>query len=200
MKLSILPDAHNDKPGVTETLRLSRNKIMADKSPARNVVQRIAMMCEFMGHPAIKTAVEQAVPVTVPPAPGALGFDIPLWVGLGMVGLWAALDGFADRAGLKKTECTTCGSKVCIATRFACYTQENEGQSLKELEDLRHLYAHNYAGEADDEYFGRNRHVLGRGVATPLTCGTIFDGRRASLDLPHLRLYSRTVQNVLERI
>jgi phosphate/sulfate permease len=32
--------------------------------------------------------------------------------------------------------------------------------SLGELEDLRQLYAHNYAGEADDVYFERRRHVL----------------------------------------
>jgi hypothetical protein len=113
---------------------------MTDTNPARalNVVQRMVMMCAFFDHTAIKTAVEQAVPVTMPRAPGALGFDIPLWVGLGMVGLWAALDGFADRAGLKKPTCTTCRMR-CIPTRFASYTQGNESQSLKELEDLRHL-------------------------------------------------------------
>jgi hypothetical protein len=174
---------------------------MTDTNPSRalNVVQRVVMMCDFFDHAAIKTAVEQAVPVTMPRAPGALGFDIPLWVGLGMVGLWAALDGFADRAGLKKPTCTTCRMR-CIPTRFASYTQGNESQSLKELEDLRHLYAHNYAGEADDEYFKiRTRHVLQRGFATQLTCGAAFDGRRPWLDLPHLRMYSCTVQSVLER-
>ena len=72
---------------------------------------------------------------------------------------------------------------------------------LKELEDLRHLYAHNYAGEADDEYFNpnRKRHALAYGVAKPLTSGTQFDGRRLSLDLLHLRKYARTAQSVLER-
>jgi len=157
------------------------------------------MMCDFFDHTAIKTAVEQAVPVTMPRAPGALGFDIPLWVGLGIVGLWAALDGFADRAGLKKPTCTTCRMR-CVPTRFASNIQGNEGQSLKELEDLRHLYAHNYAGEADDEYFKiRTRHALQRGVTTQLTCGATFDGRRPWLDLPHLRMYACTVQSVLER-
>jgi len=166
---------------------------------AISVVKRVVMMCDFIEHPAIKTAVEQAVPVSMPPLPGALGFDISLWVGLGMVGLWAALDGFADRASLKRLRCSTCG-RACIPTRFACYTQDDEEQSLKELEDLRHLYAHNYAGEADDKYFNYARHVLNCGIATQLTCGAQFDGRRASLGLPDLRTYSRTVQSVLERL
>jgi hypothetical protein len=173
---------------------------MADTSAARAlaVVQRVVMMCDFIDHPDIKTAVDRAVPVTMPRTPGALGFDITLWVGLGTVGLWAALDGFAERAALKQPKCTTCKTR-CIPIRFACYTQGNEGQSLKELEDLRHLYAHNYAGEADDKYFGRTRHVLYCGVATQLTCGAEFDGRRPQLDLSHLRMYSRTVQSVLTR-
>jgi Pentapeptide repeats (8 copies)/TIR domain len=72
---------------------------------------------------------------------------------------------------------------------------------LKELEDLRHLYAHNYAGEADDEYFSpsRPRHVLQRGVPVKLTCGAEFDGRRPSLNLHHLRAYALTVKGILER-
>jgi hypothetical protein len=81
--------------------------------------------------------------------------------------------------------------------RFAGYTQGNEGQTLEELEDIRHLYAHNFAGEADDEYFARRRHVLKSGFPVQLTCGAQFDGRRLQLDLPHLREYSRTVKRVL---
>ena len=34
--------------------------------------------------------------------------------------------------------------------------QTSDVQALKELDDLRHLYAHNYAGEADEEYFSRS--------------------------------------------
>ena len=84
--------------------------------------------------------------------------------------------------------------------RFAApYIQGNEGHTLEELEDVRHLYAHNFAGEADDEYFGRKRHVLKSGVPVKLSCGAQFDGRRLQLDLPHLRMYSRTVQSVLQR-
>jgi len=99
---------------------------------------------------------------------------------------------------LSSPKCVTCGNR-CMPERFATYTQGNGGQTLEELEDFRHLNAHNYAGEADDEYFGRRRHVLKSGVPMQLTCGAQFDGRRLQLDLPHLRMYSCTVQNVLQR-
>jgi hypothetical protein len=121
---------------------------MTDLSPARalNVVKRVEMMCDFMENPAIVNAVANAVPVSMPGLPGALGFDIPLWVGLGTVGIWAALDEFAKRAGLHGEKCPTCRAR-CMPTRFvAPYVQGTDGQSLRELEDLRHLYAHNYAG------------------------------------------------------
>ena len=81
----------------------------------------------------------------------------------------------------------------------APYIQGNDGKSLEELEDLRHLYAHNYAGEADNKYFDYSRHVLKRDVPAQLTCGAQFDGRRLHLNLSHLRMYSRTVQSVLRR-
>ncbi|HUZ91801.1 MAG TPA: hypothetical protein VMU78_07875 [Methylocella sp.] len=168
---------------------------MADTNPARalNVVRRIEAMCDFLEHPTITTAIEQHVPGSMPRAPGALGFDIPLWVGLGTVGLWAALDAFSERAALPN-------HKKCMPERFSApYIQGTDGQSLKELDDLRHLYAHNYAGEADDEYFRHTRHVLKPDVPVPLTCGATFDGRRLGLDLPHLRAYSRTVIRVLQR-
>jgi hypothetical protein len=156
-------------------------------------------MCNFLEHPVITTAIEQHVPVSMPRAPGALGFDIPLWVGLGTVGLWAALDAFSERADLPRPRCAVCGKK-CMPARFAALDiQGTDGQSLKELEDLRHLYAHNYAGEADDEYFRHTRHVLKPDVPVQLTCGATFDGRRLGLDLSHLRAYSRTVIRVLQR-
>lgn len=174
---------------------------MADTNPARAiaVTKRIEMMCDFMEKPAIRTAVEQAVPVTMPRAPGALGFDIPLWVGLGLTGFWAALNAFSERAGLSSPNCTICGRSSCIWAQFAPYAQNNnEKASLEELEDLRHLYAHNYAGEADDEYFARKRHVLNRGAIT-LTCGAQFASGRVYLDLQHLRMYAKIVQSILQR-
>jgi hypothetical protein len=68
---------------------------------------------------------------------------------------------------------------------------------LGELEDLRQLYAHNYAGEADDVYFERRRHVLAPS-RIELTCGAEFNGRQARLDLSHLRAYCGIARRVLE--
>jgi hypothetical protein len=175
---------------------------MTDRNPERalRVAEQVVKMCDFLEHSIITVAINNGVPVSMPRTPGALGFNIPLWVGLGTVGLWAALDAFAKRAGLTKTQCGSCKSRNCIRSRFAQYVQGNEGQVLGELEDLRHLYAHNYAGEADDAYFDhKQRHVLERGVSATLTCGALFDGRGVQLDLPHLRAYGRTVQSVLMR-
>lgn len=115
-------------------------------------------------------------------------------VGLGTVGLWAALDGFAERAALPASSCPICGGRSCIPARFANHVQGSEGRSLEELEDLRHLYAHNYAGEADDVYFTRPRHLLTRNAVADLTCGAQFDGRRVQLELSHLQFYSSTVK------
>src|SRR5947209_14097115 len=137
--------------------------MMADENPGRalGMVRRVEQMCEFIEHPAIKAAAAGATPVTMPREVGALGFDIPFWAGLGTVSLWAALDAFSERAGLGGgATCGTCKSRNCIVARFS-RVQGTDRASLGELEDLRHLYAHNYAGEADDKYFGQKpRHVL----------------------------------------
>jgi hypothetical protein len=68
---------------------------MADKNPAQAItmIKRIEMLCDFMENPAVVKAVQDAIPFTgITRDPGALGFDIPQWAGLGTVGIWAALD------------------------------------------------------------------------------------------------------------
>jgi hypothetical protein len=190
---------------------------MGDESPARAIdqVRRIKEMCDFLELPAIKTAVEQSVPVSMPADPGSLGFDIPFWVGFATVGLWAALDAFAERAGLQ-SKCSTCKRK-CIVAAYTTKFRGAERRTFAELEDLRHLYAHNYGGVADEKYFKwrrQRRHVLKGGVRVELSCGAIFDGWRLcreddsarpdlnlqyALNLNDLRMYSHTVRTVLER-
>jgi hypothetical protein len=173
---------------------------MANTNPAQaiNLVKRVEMMCDFLEHPIITQAIENGVPVTMPRLPGALGFDIPLWVGLGTVGLWAALDAFSERAAIPRTKCAIC-NRICIRGRFGPYARDNEESILGELDDFRHLYAHNFAGEADAVYFNKERHALKSGSTVQLTCGVQFDGQRVQLDLPQLRFYSKTVQHILER-
>lgn len=174
---------------------------MADRNPGRalEVVRLVEMMCDFIESPATRTAVDQFVPVTMPRDVGSLGFDVPLWAGLGTVGLWAALDAFAERADLPAVVCTVCNRRSCIQSRFVKHIHSNERVVLAELEDLRHLYAHNYAGDADDEYLARPRHVLRGGAIVKLTCGAQFDGRRIRLTLSGLRAYVNNVRDVLTR-
>jgi hypothetical protein len=57
-------------------------------------------------------------------------------------------------------------------------------------------------GRADDEYFNhgrKRRHVLVRNTVVQLICGAQFNGQQVHLDLPHLQIYSRTVEHVLKR-
>jgi hypothetical protein len=170
-------------------------------APAINIAKRIAMIRDFFENPVIKAAIQNAIPHnTLTRTSGAVGFDIPLWGGLGIVGLWSALDAFAERASLNKTRCSICGRKLCVSSRFAHKIHDSdEGQIIQELDDLRHLYAHNYAGDADNEYFQFCRHVLIPDKPAQLASGAKFNGRQVSLDLPHLQIYSQTVQNILER-
>src|SRR5262245_38693748 len=198
---------------------------MADANSAQaiNQVKCIVGMCDFFDNPSIRNAIDQSVPVSMPPEAGALGFDIPLWVGLGMVGLWAALDAHAERAGLQ-SKCSHCGRK-CIVSAYTPKLHGAERQAFAELEDRRHLYAHSYAGVADEKYFDRrSRHVLKPGARVELIGGAIFDGWRLcrkdgsarpdvtrsnpksprlspqyALNLSDLRKYAHTVQNVLGR-
>jgi hypothetical protein len=137
-------------------------------------------MCNFLKNPIITQAIENGVPVTTPRLPGALGFDVPLWVGFGMVGIWAALDALAERAGLPGANCELCQGRTCIRARFDDRLQDNEERSsFAEIEDIRHLYAHNFAGHADEQYFSRPRHVLARGTQTELASGAEFNGERS---------------------
>jgi hypothetical protein len=61
-------------------------------------------------------------------------------------------------------------------------------RALKELEDVRHLFAHNHAGRADTVYFKKKkRHVLDSGVSVSLSSAALFDGANISLTAAHLR-------------
>jgi len=168
--------------------------------PALGTISRIKMMPDLMQHAAVKEAVANSVPVTMPPEPGAMGFVIPMWVGLGTVGIWAAMEAFSDRAALPKTKCPTCSRRSCILGRFNGFIQNKEGDTLAELDDFRHLYAHNFAGYADVEYFNRPRHVLALGNPTKLTCGTDFNGQQLLLGLPDLQFYSDIAIAVISRV
>jgi hypothetical protein len=80
-------------------------------------VSRIAQLCDFLAHPGMQVALG-SVPVSMPHDVGSLGFDTPLWVGLGIVGLWSALDAFAERAGIPATKCLACDRSNCLSARL----------------------------------------------------------------------------------
>ena len=91
--------------------------------------------------------------------------------------------------------------KSCIRSRFEAKSSSADLTSLGELDDLRHLHAHNYAGEADDKFFGHRhrRHVLVGRTSVSLSCGAIFDGVRVNLAAEHLRFYAAVARRALER-
>ena len=170
----------------------------ADVSRGLNQVYRIASLCNFLEHPRIKAAADQSVPVTMPPDRGSLGFDTPLWIGLGIVGLWAALDAYAERSGLNVSKCPACGGRTCLVRRFKL--DASGSKVVGELEDLRHLFAHNFAGHADAQYFSKKgRHVLISGTSYPLSSGALFDGTNIQLGAPQLRYYAKESAQILKR-
>jgi hypothetical protein len=166
-------------------------------------VDRIAQLCDFLAHPGVQAALDHSVPVSMPYDVGSLGFDTSLWVGLGIVGLWSALDAFADRAGIPTTKCPACGGPNCLSSRLTSTSKLNaaDGRALNELEDVRHLFAHNYAGRADAVYFGaKKRHILSSGVSVSLSSGAIFDGAHISLNATHLRYYAAQSREIIGRL
>jgi hypothetical protein len=179
---------------------------MADKNSALSMVACVEQMPSFIEHPVLNKALDD-IPISMLRAVGSLGLDTPLWAGLGLVGLWAALDAFAERESLPKSKCPTCCAWGCIWHRYTDWAKQNNCTAqipttdLEELEDLRHLYAHNYAGDADAKYFsfvrGR-RHILKEGSYIILTSGAIFNGRKLQIELHHLRTYADTAKNVLK--
>jgi len=140
----------------------------------------------------------------MPPDVGSLGFDTHLWVGLGMVGLWSALDAFAEREGIAPERCSVCDRKNCLSSRLANTGKLNPGDesALKEMEDVRHLFAHNYSGRADSVYFNpkRKRHVLNSGVSVSHSSGAIFDGETIALSAEHLQYYAKQSRDIIGKL
>ena len=171
-------------------------------------VDRIEQLCDFLAHPGMQAALDHSVPVSMPHDVGSLGFDTPLWVGLGIVGLWSALDAFAQRAGIPATKCPACDGLNCLSSRLTSTSKLNaaDERALKELEDVRHLFAHNYAGRADAMYFTRKngkkwkRHVLDSRVSVSLSCGAMFDGENISLTGTHLRYYAGQSREIIGKL
>jgi len=173
-----------------------------DYAIAISQVERIAKLCDFLDHPGLQAAIKSNVPVTMPQTPGALGFDADIWLGLGTVGLWAALDAYAERSGVQPNKCATCSRKFCLSSRLACTGKltPSHCMALGELEDVRHLFAHNFSGQADAAYFKWPRHVLCPAKHCTLSSGATFDGATIKLQPPNLRYYACHAREALTRI
>jgi hypothetical protein len=171
-------------------------------SLATSQIKRIEMLCDFLEHPALVSVASSASPVTMPPTVGSMGFDVPTWVGLGIVGLWAALDAYAERSNLR-AKCVICSRSGCLVGRLNAKGQvpARLTRSLEEIEDLRHLFAHNFSGRPDPAYFKRKtRHAPASERFSTLTCGASFDGERVDLWGKELRHYAQCAREVLEAI
>ena len=74
-------------------------------------------------------------------------------------------------------------------------------RALKELEDVRNLFAHNYAGRADAVYFRKKkRHILDSGVSVSLSSGAMFDGANISLNAAHLQYYAGQSREIIGKL
>ena len=171
----------------------------APLSLATSQVNRISMLCDFLSHPKLIAAAQSASPVTMPQTVGSMGFDASLWVGLGVVGLWSALDAYLERSAVVASKCTICDRRTCIHGRLVGHHQAAllPLRVLEELEDLRHLFAHNFSGLVDADYTARKRHVLGQAQPVPLSCGVSFTGLWLVLDAAALKHYASRVSETL---
>lgn len=168
-------------------------------SLAASQVNRIAMLYDFLRQPSLAAAAQSASPVTMPPTLGSMGLDVPLWVGLGTVGLWSALDAYLERMGVGGTLCPVCGRATCIYGRLCTHNNASAMplRALEELEDFRHLYAHNFAGHVDADYLLRKRHVLTGAQPVALSCGQLFNAPSLTLEPTALKHYAARVSETL---
>jgi hypothetical protein len=171
----------------------------APSSLAANQVHRIQSLCGFLRNPAVVAAAQSSSPVSMPPTIGSMGFDVPLWVGLGVVGLWASLDAYLERTTNKQAKCAICSSRTCIFHRLHRHPNFSAmpSQAIAELEDLRHLFAHNFAGVADAAYMIRTRHVIRAPLPVTLSCGASVSGDALALPPSALQHYASRVSETL---
>jgi hypothetical protein len=121
----------------------------------------------------------------------AAGIDPDLWYGLGIVGVWAAIDAFGERKTGKHGQ----------LQRFKNGVAAGQGKILSELDDLRSLFAHNFAGVADHKYLTHSRRsCLKLGQPYRLSCGYPFNGHEdecIKLALSDLKYYIGQAREIL---
>jgi hypothetical protein len=122
----------------------------------------------------------------------AAGVDPDLWYGLGIVGVWAAMDACGEREHL---------AKGGLRQRFGSKGDAEQDAILDELDDLRNLFAHNFAGVADQQYLADPRRLrLRANEPYPLSCGYQFKGlagERVALTLAHFKYYIAQARDII---
>jgi hypothetical protein len=121
------------------------------------------------------------------------GLHTEAWHGLGIVGLWAAIDAYCERVSHKGAIVAMLDSKLSAVLPADLLA------ICAELDDLRNLYAHNFAGHADAKYFDRKRYALAPGQALDLASGAKFDGttNTVHVDINHLEFYCERARDIL---
>lgn len=160
---------------------------MTASSQALKQLDQIESFCDFCDRLPLP-------PVTLPPDPvRAAGLDPDIWHGLGIVALWAAIDAFVERKlppGISRPP----------VNGLSCYLPPNLDLIAKELDDMRHLYAHNFAGVADTTYFERHRNCFQASTPYSLSSGNRFDGHQLTLTLSDLKHYIQHTRDILKHL
>lgn len=163
---------------------------MADEDYGRAVQQLSALESfKYLGN------VLPDPPVSMPQDRfGAAGVAAALWYGLGIVGVWAAIDAFAERNAKTKHR----GG----FTRLTKHVPPSLVNIVLELDDLRNLFGHNFAGVADRKYLEDkvHRHCLKWHTPYVLSCGYPFKGlenEQIVLTLDHFLFYIASAREIL---
>lgn len=160
-------------------------------------------------HPAYRSFTYSSLPGVPPPEisrPDPLlrrTLDPVIWHGLGIVGVWASIDAFRERKNQPSSP-----AFPGVVTDTLAVTAPYLVDIWGDLYDLRHLFAHKFAGQADHYYWfydgptrtkPRPHHRFSEGVTVPLTSGTgtQFDHDRVCLTIQDLDFYVREGRTIL---
>jgi hypothetical protein len=156
---------------------------MTELSQALNQVNQIESFCNLCDRLPMP-------PVSMPPDPlRAAGLDPDIWHGLGIVGLWATIDAFSERKDK--------AHGGLVERLFRAPLPQQLIHVAEELHDMRMLYAHNFAGVADNGYFARSRYCFKANISYDLTSGNRFDGKQLTLTLNDLKHYIAQTKEIL---
>jgi hypothetical protein len=163
-------------------------------------------------HPAYRSSTQSTLLGVPPPEisrPDPLQrrtLDPDIWHGLGIVGVWAAIDAFCERKNHSPSPAFP-GVVHDTLARKAPHVVDIWG----DISDLRHLFAHKFAGQADDFYWFRDgprrknprphcRFSQGATVSLTSKTGTQFVNDAVRLTIQDLEFYIRQGEDILKTL